>query len=201
MASQDKHDLGKYIYCPFCTRKLETRIEEENKIRSYCSQCNWTHYPTPAIAVGGVATKIGLDLKPYVLMVRRNREPFKGSWMFPAGFLESGEHPEDTLPRELKEETGLDIISFKLLRICKSIIDPRSPDHLIIFYLVRVGGDIRNNDKDENLAIEWKSIYDDIDIGFPHHRILFDELRSKISEYWNLDSRRHPQIMEGSPGI
>lgn len=168
-----------YLYCPFCSSRLNIKIEEQ-KERKYCANCKWTYYPKPDIAVAGVAIEIGQDTQPLVLMVRRKRQPFSGTWMFPAGFLESGEHPEETLVRELEEETGLKVTEPRLLKVIKAVSDPRSPGHLVFFYQIKAIGEIANNDKDENSDIEWRSIYDDVDIGFPHHRIIFNELRSII---------------------
>ena len=115
-----------------------------------------------------------------MLFRSRKRQPFSGTWMFPAGFLESGEHPEEALIRELDEETGLKATEPRLLKIIKAISDPRSPDHLVFFYQIKAIGEIANNDRDENSDIAWKLIDDDVDIGFPHHRIIFNELRSGI---------------------
>ena len=44
-----------------------------------------------------------------VLLARRNIEPFRGKWEMPGGFQNLGEHPADTVRREVKEELGLDV--------------------------------------------------------------------------------------------
>jgi 8-oxo-dGTP diphosphatase len=49
------------------------------------------------------------DVNGRVLLARRAKEPFKGRWDIPGGFLEAGEHPIDGLRRELLEETGLEV--------------------------------------------------------------------------------------------
>ena len=176
--NQKVHINQQHLYCPFCASRLGTRTEEGRE-RKYCVDCGWTYYPKPDVAVAAVITKINDGSNPCVLMVRRKREPFTGTWMFPAGFLEQGEHPEkDTLPREVMEETGLTLINFLLIQILKSTSDPRSPDHLVLFYHVQITGDIINNDPNENSDIRWISVEDGVDIGFPHHRIIFDQIKS-----------------------
>lgn len=42
-----------------------------------------------------------------VLLVQRGKEPGKGRWTFPGGFLEEDEAPDEGLIREVREETGL----------------------------------------------------------------------------------------------
>jgi ADP-ribose pyrophosphatase YjhB (NUDIX family) len=42
-----------------------------------------------------------------VLLVRRAYAPWEGAWCSPGGFCEVGEHPIETVEREVLEETGL----------------------------------------------------------------------------------------------
>lgn len=174
-----------YIYCPFCASLLIKRIEEGDEYK-YCFKCKWTYYPAPHIAVAAIIAEIRPDLGPCTLMVRRKREPFKDTWMFPAGFLKLGEHPEeDTLPRETKEEVGKIVIKSRLVRILKSTSDPRSPSHLVLFYQVQTTGEIVNNDTAENSDIQWKPINSTVNIGFPHHQKIFEDIKSNTDSYFD----------------
>jgi len=117
-----------YRFCPFCGKKLQVRIEEE-KERKYCPSCEWTYYPHVAAAAGAIILR-----NNKVLLVKRRREPYKDTWMFPAGFVDFGEHPLETATREVAEETGLKIKNARLLNIIQSVDDPRSPGHFVFFY-------------------------------------------------------------------
>jgi 8-oxo-dGTP diphosphatase len=44
-----------------------------------------------------------------ILLIKRATVPFKGYWALPGGRAEPGETVEQTIVREVKEETGLDI--------------------------------------------------------------------------------------------
>src|SRR3954462_1965957 len=64
-------------------------------------------YPRPALTVDLVlVTREG---RPRVLLIKRKKDPFAGSWAFPGGFVDEGERLTDAAVRELKEETGLEV--------------------------------------------------------------------------------------------
>ena len=73
--------------------------------------------------------------------MRRYTESLRRSWSLPGGTLEFGETLEACVIREVKEETGLDIIVGKLLYVCDRILDERHIVH-ITFSVQRVGGSL-----------------------------------------------------------
>lgn len=55
-------------------------------------------------------------LKPTsVLMVKRGKPPFLNCWSFPGGSLEADEAPIEAAQRELLEETGLMVVTARLV--------------------------------------------------------------------------------------
>jgi ADP-ribose pyrophosphatase YjhB (NUDIX family) len=50
------------------------------------------------------------DAAGRLLLVRRGHDPHRGSWSLPGGRIETGESPEQAVVREVREETGLDVL-------------------------------------------------------------------------------------------
>ena len=61
--------------------------------------------------VGGIA----FDARGRLLLIRRLNEPGSGLWSLPGGRVEPGEADEVAVIRELREETGLDVIPGTLI--------------------------------------------------------------------------------------
>jgi len=92
-------------------------------------------YVAPALTVDAVLLK-GNE----VLLIRRGREPFRGAWALPGGFVEVGERTEDAVRRELVEETGLKGDIVDLLGVYSDPKrDPRG--HTVsVVYVLKIGG-------------------------------------------------------------
>lgn len=156
-----------FQFCPFCGDRLSER-KSEGTIKKYCRRDNWTYYPHVASATLAVITRPGK-----VLLVRRNKEPHRGMWTLPAGFLNYGELPEEALVREVKEETGLIVKRCKILAIRNTAKDSREPGQLLFFYRTWVfpDGSFENlTDKDENSEVAWKSLTNLPPIAWGPHR-------------------------------
>ena len=61
-----------------------------------CHHCGRDSYRSPSVAVDAVALREG-DSGTEVLLIRRGKEPYKGMWAFPGGFVDYGEDPEDAV--------------------------------------------------------------------------------------------------------
>jgi ADP-ribose pyrophosphatase YjhB (NUDIX family) len=100
-------------------------------------------YPDqPVVGVGIVIVNDGK-----IVLIKRGNEPGKGKWSIPGGLVELGEHIDQSVIREAKEETCLTVASPKLLDVVDNVdIDGDGKikyHYVIVDYLVKVvGGDI-----------------------------------------------------------
>jgi 8-oxo-dGTP diphosphatase len=106
----------------------------------------------PLVGVGAVVVDRGR-----ILLVRRGREPLKGSWSLPGGLIEVGESLHAALIREVEEETGLRVEPIELLELLDRI--HRQGDrvrfhYVIADYLCRVTGGALQAASDAD-AVRW----------------------------------------------
>jgi len=97
-------------------------------------------YPKkPIVGVGAV-----IICKRKILLEKRKGEPGKGKWTIPGGLVELGERAEQTVIREVKEETNLTVNQPKLIDVVSNIIvdeNRRTKYHFIIVdYFVKLKG-------------------------------------------------------------
>lgn len=89
-------------YCSYCGSQLD---EVSDELAVYCASCDYRTYPriSPCIIV---AVYRGRGAEAEILLARGVRHP-EGLYSVLAGFVESGESLEETLVREVFEETGV----------------------------------------------------------------------------------------------
>lgn len=102
------HPLHQFIFCPLCG---STTFIEHNEKAKRCETCGFTYYFNPSSAVACFIR----NAKDELLLVRRAKEPAKGTLDLPGGFVDMDESAEEAVCREVKEETGLDISECRYL--------------------------------------------------------------------------------------
>lgn len=99
--------IDKYIYCPNCKSRL---VKKGSNVS--CSECNYYRYFNPVPCNGLILENI----KGEIMLVKRAKEPFKGYLDLTGGFVDIAEGAEESMLRELKEETGI-ILSIKDIKL------------------------------------------------------------------------------------
>lgn len=89
-----------FRHCPRCGAR---RAELNNPLR--CVACGFLYYFNPCCAVGGLV----LNHQGEILLLRRAKEPARGLWAVPGGFIDIGETAEIALRRETLEEVDLEL--------------------------------------------------------------------------------------------
>ena len=96
------HPLDKFQYCPVCGCH---EFAVNNFKSKKCVQCGFTYYANPCSATAAFI----VDDHRHLLVVRRGKEPAKGTLDLPGGFCDMGETVEEGMIREIREETGLEV--------------------------------------------------------------------------------------------
>ena len=103
-----EHPLALFKYCPKCG---SPRFEIHNFKSKRCADCGFTYYFNSSASTVALITNDRNEL----LVCRRAKDPAKGTLDLPGGFIDMFETGEEGVIREVKEETGLDVVQTKYL--------------------------------------------------------------------------------------
>lgn len=128
--------------------------------------------PNPHLTVDAVILHEGR-----VLLIRRGRPPYEGTWALPGGFVDIGETVEAATVREAKEETGLDTVLDRLLGVYSDPArDPRG--HTVsVTHLAHPAPDADPETAkggDDAAEARWFPLDELPALAFDHDRILAD---------------------------
>ena len=102
------HPLEKFKFCPVCGSRRW--VEHDFKSKA-CQDCGFVYYANPSSATAAFI----LNGRGELLVVRRAKEPSKGTLDLPGGFVDIGEDIEQGMRREIAEETGLVVEDIKYI--------------------------------------------------------------------------------------
>lgn len=133
--SEDIYDIERYEEL----REISIEIMREHtelemdKIRDLFT--NETGYQTPKVDVRGVVFK-----NNQILMVRENIDD---KWALPGGFCDIGLSPSENVMKEIKEESGFDVLPIRLIALMDKNKHPHPPEayhYYKIFILCEIIG-------------------------------------------------------------
>jgi 8-oxo-dGTP diphosphatase len=142
-------------------------------------------WPRPMVTVDAVVFSISGG-KTQVLLINRGREPYKGKWAVPGGFIEMDEEIEDAVARELQEETGLTGVHLEQMRTFgRCGRDPRGRQISIAFTGVVTDGQDKICPGDDAAKAQWFDIEKfPEDLAFDHDEMIkcgIEKLNQKLS--------------------
>lgn len=97
------------MYCRECGQKLTLRFCENEGLIPYCGSCQAYIFPHFPVAVSMVVTNRAQDK---ILLAKHVEDD---DFILFAGYIKKGENAEKTIPREIKEELGLDVVKWKYM--------------------------------------------------------------------------------------
>ncbi|MFT4304420.1 MAG: NUDIX hydrolase [Candidatus Woesearchaeota archaeon] len=113
-----------------------------------------------------------------ILLIKRGQAPFKGSFALPGGFVEIDEDIYSACQRELRDETGVNNIYLKPLKIyAKPDRDPRGRVLTIPFLALTDSSIIELHASHDADLAKWHSVYELPKLAFDHESIIKDALQ------------------------
>lgn len=141
-------------------------------------------WPRPMVTVDAVVFGFFRN-RAKLLLINREREPFKGKWALPGGYVEIDEELEDAAARELAEETGLVNIRLEQMHTFgRCGRDPRGRQITIAFMGIATKGQTKIKAGDDAREARWFDIEKlPKDLAFDHNEVVrfaVDKLKTMI---------------------
>lgn len=129
-------------------------------------------YERPAVSADCVLFGFdGVDLN--VLLIERGKEPYRGRWTFPGGFLNMDETTLQCAARELSEETGIEGVDLEQLGAYSGVDrDPRGRVITVAYFALADMSEVDPVAGDDAANAKWFRIKDLPPLAFDHDLVL-----------------------------
>lgn len=164
--------------CKECTGKLDKKTQEP------IIEHQANKYKYPSLASDALVLRRKGD-KVDILLIKRGREPFKGKFAFPGGFVDYNEDPIHGCLRELKEETSLIGQKIELFTV-KSNPDRDPRSHVVsLMYYVEVDPNAEPKAGDDAAHAQFYDLneiakMDKSEFSFDHYEVIQELVSRKF---------------------
>lgn len=113
-----------------------------------------------------------------IVLIKRKKDPYRGSWALPGGFVEYGERVENAVVREVMEETGLEIDLKQIVGVYSDPKrDPRGHTVTICYIAFKTGGKLKADTDACEVKCIFKDEIDKLKLAFDHSLIIEDAFK------------------------
>lgn len=178
----------KYKYCPKCGRELVEKYSWDEGGVPYCEHDNMMYFDTPKPCI------IVAVVKGDEVLLLKQSYIFKDSKVLISGYVTNGETVEETVSREVLEETGIEIEDMMYLGSHYL----QAKEIIMLTYICRYkSGEIKKSDEVEGIG--WEKLNNAIsemkqdDIG---KAVMMKVLQ--LTSIWNNEIFKHIRYVQNS---
>lgn len=162
----------RYQFCPKCGGHLSADLTGDVN-RPKCEACGFIFYQNPAVGVAAIV------IESRKVLLGRRKASYKGMWCIPCGYVEYSEDVRESLVREMKEETGLDVTLGRVFEVYSNFHNPNQHTVGLWFLTEEVKGEaVAMDDLDEVRYFTFEEIASNgLVLAFPTDKRVIEALK------------------------
>lgn len=145
----------------------------------------YPEYIPPILTIDSVILQL-IDGELFVLLIKREREPFKNAYALPGGYNPAGETTQQAMSRILKSKAGIEVDELKLVEQLYTFDtvarDPRG--HAVSVSYLGLGKDIVPEGSDTTQSPQFFSVKKLPELAYDHGKIIkyaLERFASKVT--------------------